>query len=253
MIFNLDNAQVLAEREHKVIYKADKFAVKMFDETFSKSDILNEALNHARVEETGLRVPALEDVEKINGKWAIVTEFIEGKTLTALAKENPDKTEEYLERFVDIQLEMHKDRAPMLNLLYDKLYRKIAECGLDASTRYDLHTRLESLPRHNKVCHGDLYPSNIIITPDDEAYILDWAHATQGNASSDAAMAYLNFCINGREKEAKLYLELFCKKSDTARQYVQKWLPIVAAAHLEKCNAKDREMLMSWIDVVDYE
>jgi tRNA A-37 threonylcarbamoyl transferase component Bud32 len=253
MIFNLDDAKVIARRENKVIYKYDGFAVKLFDDSFSKSDILNEALNHARVEETGLKVPALEDVEKIDGRWAIVSKFIEGKTLTELVKENPEKTEEYMERFVAIQLEMHKDRAPLLNPLYDKLYRKISECGLDASTRYDLHTRLESLPRHNKVCHGDLYPSNIIITPEDEAYILDWSHATQGNASSDAAIAYLNFSLRGKDKEAKLYLDMFCKMSDTARQYVQKWLPIVAAAHLEKCDDAERKLLMSWIDVVDYE
>lgn len=253
MNIDLSNAQVIARRENKVIYRYDKFAVKLFDESFSKADILNEALNHARVEETGLRIPALEEVEKIDGKWAIVTTFIEGRTLAELMRENPEKTEEYMDRFVDIQLNMHSDRAPMLNLLYDKLYRKISECGLDASTRYDLHTRLESLPRHNKVCQGDFNPSNIIITENDEAYILDWAHATQGNASSDAAVTYLCFSLRGKEREAKMYLDMFCKKSDTARQYVQKWMPIVAAARLEKSSDEEKKLLMSWIDVVDYE
>ncbi len=253
MNIDLSNAQVIARRENKVIYRYDNFAVKLFDESFSKADILNEALNHARVEETGLRIPALEEVEKIDGKWAIVTTFIEGRTLAELMRENPEKTEEYMNRFVDIQLNMHSDRAPMLNLLYDKLYRKISECGLDASTRYDLHTRLESLPRHNKVCQGDFNPSNIIITENDEAYILDWAHATQGNASSDAAVTYLYFSLRGKEREAKMYLDMFCKKSDTARQYVQKWMPIVAAARLEKSSDEEKKLLMSWIDVVDYE
>lgn len=253
MNINLDNAQVIARRENKVVYRVDNYAVKLFDESFSKADILNEALNHARVEETGLKVPALAEVEKIDGKWAIVTTFIEGKTLAELMKESPERIEEYMERFVNVQLEMHSGRAPMLNRLYDKLYRKISECGLDASTRYDLHTRLESLPRHNKVCQGDFNPSNIIITPNDEAYIMDWSHAVQGNASSDAAITYLYFALRGKEKEAKLYLDMFCKKSDTARQYVQKWMPVVAAAQLEKSSDEDKKLLMSWIDVVDYE
>lgn len=253
MNIDLSNAQVIARRKNKVIYKVDKYAVKLFDESFSKADILNEALNQARVEETGLKIPALEEVEKIDGKWAIITDFIEGKTIAELMKENPEKLEEYMNRFVDIQLEMHSGRAPMLNRLYDKLYRKISESGLDASTRYDLHTRLESLPRHNKVCQGDFNPSNIIITPDNEAYILDWSHATQGNASSDAAITYLYFSLRGKEKEAKMYLDLFCQKSDTARQYVQKWMPIVAAAQLEKSSDEEKKFLMSWIDVVDYD
>lgn len=253
MNINLENAQVIARRNNKVIYRVDNYAVKLFDESFSKSDILNEALNHARVEETGLKVPALVEVEKIDGKWAIVTDYIEGKTLAELMKENPEKLEEYMEKFVDIQLEMHADRAPMLNRLYDKLYRKISECGLDASTRYDLHTRLESLPRHNKVCQGDFNPSNIIIKEYGSYYIMDWSHAVQGNASSDAAITYLYFSLRGKDKEAKMYLDMFCKKSDTARQYVQKWMPIVAAAQLEKSTEEEKKLLMSWIDVVDYE
>ena len=43
-----------------------------------------------------------------------------------------------------------------------------------------LHTRLESMPKHNKVCHGDFNPSNVIITDDGTPYIIDWSHATQG-------------------------------------------------------------------------
>ena len=47
--------KILIERTNKRIYKSGKFVVKEFDSDFSKSDILNEALNQARVEETGLK------------------------------------------------------------------------------------------------------------------------------------------------------------------------------------------------------
>ena len=53
--------------------------------------------------------------------------------------------------------------------------------------------------------------------------------------------------------EAKKYLSLFCDKSNTAMQYVQKWMPIVAASQSVKGNETEREFLRSWIDVVDYE
>ena len=55
------------------------------------------------------------------------------------------------------------------------------------------------------------------------------------------------------KRTAKKYLDLFCKKSNTARQYVQKWMPIVAASQSVKGNEKEREFLLSWVDVVDYE
>jgi RIO-like serine/threonine protein kinase len=109
------------------------------------------------------------------------------------------------------------------------------------------------MPKHNKVCHGDFSPENIIVTDEGTAFILDWAHATQGNASADAARTYLLFCLNGKMDVAKRYLKLFCDKSNTAMQYVQKWMPIVAASQTVKGNEKEREFLNSWIDVVDYE
>lgn len=247
----LDN--IIAVRTSKTIYRDGDKAIKLFAEDYSKADILNEALNQARVEETGLNIPKILEVTKIDEQWAIVTQFIEGKTLTQLAKENPDKHDEYMELFVDLQIKVHSQKSPLLNKLKDKMNRKISETDFDATTRYELHTRLESLPKHNKVCHGDFNPSNIIISPDGTPFILDWAHATQGNASADVARTYLLFCLKGDEATAKQYLDLFCKKSDTAKQYVQKWMPIVAASQSVKGNEKEREFLTSWVNVVDFE
>ncbi len=245
--------KILAERKHKTIYQLDDKCVKVFDNDYSKADVLNEALNQARIEETGLNIPKILEVTTIDGKWAIISEFVKGKTLSQIMQENPDKKEEYLELLVDLQLEVHSKQCPLLNKLKDKMNRKISQTELDATTRYELHTRLEGMPKHKKVCHGDFNPSNIIITDDGTAYILDWSHATQGNASADAARTYLLFWLSGDENGAKKYLELFCKKSNTAKQYVQKWMPIVAASQSVKGNEKERELLLSWVDVVDYE
>lgn len=245
--------KVIAIRNDKTVYRDGDKVIKVFNEGYSKADILNEALNQARVEETGLNIPKLEEVTKIDGKWAIIIDYVPGKTLARLMEENPDKIDEYLEKFVDLQLEVQSKRAPLLNKLKDKMSRKISETDLDATTRYDLHTRLESMPKHNKVCHGDFNPSNIIISDNGTAYILDWSHATQGNASADAARTYLLFCLSGDTELAEKYLNLFCKKSDTAKQYVQHWLPIVAASQSVKGKPEERDFLLKWVDVVDYE
>ena len=248
---NMDT--VIATRPHKVIYRDGNTCIKAFDEHFSKADILNEALNHARIEQTGLNIPKLLGVNVVDGKWAIMTEFIEGKTLAQLMQENPEKKVEYLSFLVDLQLKMHALTCPMLNKLKDKMNGKISQTDLDATTRYELHTRLEAMPTHAKVCHGDFNPSNIVITADGTPYILDWAHATQGNASADVARTYLLFKLAGKDALAEKYLRLFCKKSDTALQYVQKWMPIVAASQSVKGNPAERELLLRWADVVDYE
>ncbi|MDD7186250.1 MAG: phosphotransferase [Clostridia bacterium] len=245
--------RVIAVRNHKTIYRDGDKCIKVFDADYSKADVLNEALNQARIEETGLNIPKVLEVTMVEGKWAIVSEYIKGKTLTQLMEENPDKKDEYIALLVDLQLEVLSKKCPLLNKLKDKMNRKISETKLDATTRYDLHTRLEGMPKHDKVCHGDFNPSNVIIAEDGTPYIIDWSHATQGNASADAARTYLLFWLGGDMNGAKKYLDLFCAKSNTAKQYVQKWMPIVAASQSVKGNEKEREFLLSWVDVVDYQ
>ena len=248
---NLD--RMIAVRNNKTVYRDGDRCLKVFQEDYSKADVLNEALNQARIEETGLHIPRILEVTMIDGKWTIVSDYIKGKTLAQHMQENPGEKEQYLNMFVGLQLEMHSKTCPMLTKLKDKMNRKICQTDLSATVRYDLHTRLEGMPKHNKVCHGDFNPSNIILAEDGTPYILDWSHATQGNASADAARTYLLFWLAGDIDGAKRYLDLFCEKSNTAKQYVQKWMPIVAASQLVKANEKEREFLYSWINVVDYE
>ena len=247
------NYEILAQRSKKVIYKDGDTVLKVFDSDYSKADILNEALNQARIEETGLNVPKLLEVSKIDGKWAIRLEYIPGKTLAKLMEENPDKIDEYLDLFVNIQKEIFSKEAPLLNKIKDKFNRKISASRFDATTRYELHTRLDSMKDHKKICHGDFTPSNIIITPGEDYYILDWSHVTQGNAAADAARTYMVFCLKGKDEVAEKYLNLFCKKTDTAKQYVQRWMPIVACTQSVKGNEEEQDFLDRWVNVVEYE
>ena len=244
---------LIFSRPDKKIYKNGDKLIKLFDSSYSKANILNEALNHARVEETDLNVPKIRSIEVVDGKWAIVLDYIEGETLQSLMKKHPEKQDEYLELFVDLQRTVLSKKVPMLNKLKDKMNGKISAAALDATTRYELHTRLDSMPKHNNLCHGDFNPSNIIITSDGTPYIIDWSHATQGNSSADVARSYLLFYLAGEEELANKYLKLYCKKSDTAIQYVQRWIPIVAASRLVKAPESEVEFLRGWIDVVDYQ
>ena len=245
--------KVIAVRTNKTVYRDGSLAIKVFNSDYSKADILNEALNQARAEETALHVPTLQEVTKVDGKWAIVSDYVEGKTLAQLMTDNPAKKTEYMNLFVDMQLQVQAQSSPLMTLLRDKMQRKISQSGLDATARYELHTRLEGMPKHRKLCHGDFNPKNIIIKEDGSAWVLDWAHATQGNASADAARTYLLFWLDGDITTADEYLTLFCKKSDTARQYVEKWIPIVAASQIVKGKPEEREFLLRWANVVDYE
>lgn len=245
--------KIIAVRTTKIVYRDGDTVLKVFNSDYSKADVLNEALNQARVEETGLNIPRVLEVFKPEGKWAIRFDYIEGKTLAQLMEENPDKRDEYLNLLVDLQMQVHSKKVPMLSKLKEKMHRKIDMTTLDPTTKYELKTRLEGMPTHDKLCHGDFNPSNIIIRPDGVPFIIDWSHATQGNASADVARTYLLFWLAGDIAGANKYLELFCEKSNTDPRYVQKWLPIVAASQSVKGRPQEREILLRWASVVEYE
>ncbi len=236
----------------KKLYRDGDKLIKSFDESYSKAGILNEALNQARVEETSLNIPKVLGVEVIEGKWSLMWEYVEGDTLEELMQKHPEKTDEYLDFFVDLQIKMSKENVPLLGHLRDKMHAKISASAFPATVRYDLHVRLDGLPRHRKLCHGDFQPSNVIIAKDGTPYIIDWSHATQGNGSADAARTYLLFKLQQKDDLAEKYLKLYCTKTDTAIQYVQRILPIVAASQSVKNKPEEAEFLAKWVNVCDW-
>ena len=248
----MELSNVIAVRDTKTVYRDGDKCIKVFNESYKKSQVLNEALNQSLVEETGVSMPGLLEVLMIDGKWSIVSEYVSGKTLAQLILENPEKKREYIEKLVDIQREIQSKSCPMLRKLKDKMNDKICQTSLNATTRYDLHARLESMPKHSKLCHGDLDTTNVLITDNGGYSVLDWSHATQGNASADAARTYLCFRLDGDVEGAEMYLDIFCEKNGTDKKYVQKWMPIVAASRLVKCAEKERDFLLAWADGEEY-
>lgn len=247
--------ELISKNATKSVYRDGDKAIKVFCKGFPKAEVLNEALISARVEEIGgIHIPTTLAVEvDADGCWAITKDFISGKTLKQLMEENPDKLDEYLNQMVDLQLTIHSKTCPLLNKLKDKMARQISEIEeLNPVNRYDLLTRLDSTPKHTKLCHGDFQPSNIIVTEDGTMFVLDWVHATQGNASADVARTYLLLCL-ADQTTADKYMDLFCKKTGTDKRYVQQWLPLVAAAQLTKKRPEEADLLQRWLNVCDYQ
>lgn len=244
---------LISSSETVDVYKKDNLAVKVFHEGAPKTLALYEALTHARVEETGLPVPKIHEVSVIENKWTIQMDLIEGVTLSEMIQKNPNEKDRYVELLLQLQLNVHQQRIPMLNKLEDKLHMQIQNLNcIDDVRRYELLTRLDSIKKHNKLCHGNFSPDNIIIDQKNKTFIVDWVAATQGNASADAGRTYLLLSLRFPEL-AEQYMNLFCQKTQTSKKYVQEWLPIVAAAQLAEGREEEKELLMRWIDVVDYE
>lgn len=244
--------KLLSKGKYNEVYKSGDLAVKVFNEDYKKEDVFTEALIAASVEPLDLNTPKIVEVSQIDGKWAIAMECVEGKTLSQLMEENPNDTDKYVDMMVDIQIDMFSKKCPSLRKLKSKMTDRINEAPIDDTKRFELLSRLENTPKHDKLCHGDFTPQNIIIDSKGQAHIIDWNHATVGNASADVARSYLWLSLYN-DKIADLYMNKFCEKTNTDKSYVQKWLPIVAAARLTKNISEEKELIDKWIDVVEFQ
>ncbi len=160
----------------------------------------------------------------------------------------------YLKEFVAIQCEIFSKTSERMGNLADKLDKQISASALPRETRYDLHMKLQSMPRGKALCHGDFNPTNVIITPNGDWRVIDWSHVRLGDPLADVARTYLLFWLSGRIAAAEKYLALASEALKAKIAEVQKWLPIVAAAESSKQqSAKNHELLVHWASVVDYE
>ena len=196
---SMELKNLISSSETVDVYRVGDMAIKLFKEGCRKTMPLYEALTHSRVEDTGLNIPIIREVSVINNRWAIQMDLIEGKTLADIMKEDPDHMDDYLNQMVDIQLEIHSKKVPKLSKLKDKLIRQINELDcIDDVKKYEMLTRLDSMPKHIKLCHGNFTPENIIIN-DKGTYVVDWVAARQGNASADVAKTYLLLSLQSKD------------------------------------------------------
>lgn len=105
------------------------------------------------------RPKALEVSEVAGEGWGLLTEKVPGVTLADKMAAEPAKFYEYLEQFVDLQVEIHAERSPLLNRQRDKYARMINGLQhINATTRYNLMERLDGMKKEFQICHGDFNP-----------------------------------------------------------------------------------------------
>ena len=243
---NLD--RVIAVRTKKTIYRDGDRCIKVFCADYNKAAIFTEASNHVRIEETDLSIPKVLEVTNMDGKWAIVTEYIRGKTVEQLILEHPENKAVYYRALADLQNCIHKKDCPYLYRLKDELNQKINVSELSATTRYNLHDFLENTAKGMAICHGDFSPSNVILAEDGVYYTIDWTLASCGNHLADVAQTYIMFWLNSSYEDAELYLDLYCGESHEDKERVYDWLPVIGAAMSVRRPLNERRILLECVN-----
>ena len=245
---SIDADRIIAIRTDKIVYRDGNTVLKVFDPSYSTADIFNEALNQARIEETGFPVPKIMEILKLDGKWAIRREYAEGTTLERLMLEKRSNLDSYLDLFTDVQREIFALKARQLNRQKHKLAQRISRAPIPQEKRELLLESLFTLPDGNATLHGDFIPSNLVLLPQGGYCVLDWTHVTEGNEHEDVARTYIQLLRRFDESTAERYLGLYLGKSGARRADVFTWMASATAALLALCRPSERGFYLGKLD-----
>lgn len=241
------NGKPIATGNTAAIYLHENKAIKIFRDHLPASVPVYEAHKQQLAYDSGLRVPEVLEVTMIEGKQALVMEYVKGKTLGQLVMEDREQAEYYMGLSIDTQMEIHNKKIESLEPMKEKLARQIQSVGcLDDEMKAALLEKLGSMTFESRLCHGDFHLYNLILTHDGIS-IIDWVDASSGDIRADVYRSYLLYSQVSVEL-AEMYVKLYSEKSGLGKEEIFAWAPIVAAARLaEKVTTEDENRLMEII------
>ena len=236
-----------------MVYRGGNLVYKVFDRSFPKADILNEALNQARIEETGLPIPGISKCKRDGtGRMDHCSGIYQRKDHGAADEGGAGEPESVFRTVCRSAPPCSQQAVTALNKLREKLDRQISTCeALSPNTRFIIRGRLDSMPKHACVLHGDFNPGNIIVSEDGTCHP-GLVSCDAGNASADATNTYL-LTLEDAETADQYSETLLQKESKTAKHYVQQWLSIAAASRKTKGIPEEEKLLNHWLNVLEYE
>ena len=237
----------IGEGNTAVIYLDEGKIVKVFKDHLPDTESAYEANKQRFAYACGLPVPKVLDVTKIDGKQAIIMEYIEGKTIGELFFEDMERAEYYIGLSIDIQQKIHQMRAESLEPMSEKIQRHLKDSSLDEFQKEILIKKLNSMTYENRLCHGDFHLLNLIMSGG-KVTIIDWVDASAGDIRADVCRTYLLYSERSIDV-AELYLRLYCEKSGLVKEDILQWSPILAGARLtENVTTESREHLLAIVN-----
>ncbi len=164
------------------------------------------------VHAAGLPVPMTEGVVEVDGRPGIVFERIEGASMWERMKASPSDLPSLAGNLVDLQVELHA--AISVDGLPDLTARLRSKMGdaeqLSPAERREaldlLGHLLADLPSASALCHGDVHPANILMSPRG-MIIVDWFDAANGQPVADYARSSLLMRPSASAMSGKSHLD----------------------------------------------
>jgi uncharacterized protein (TIGR02172 family) len=251
--------------------------LKLFYDWFGLENIEKEARTSRAVHGSGLPTPAVGEIIRVNERNGLVYERVYGISMFKMFQRRPWNAFRYGWRMAELQVALHTSTIPAdLPSQRQILENNICHAeALPAPLRLKALAALETMPDGDRLCHGDFWPSNILLTAKGEI-IIDWFRASRGNPLADLARTtnlvlgftgthqiQRPFLTFGSTKTSQIknslfqvfcricypaYIKFYFKLCPGGEAEYRRWLPIVAAARLSDNIPELEKMLVVQVE-----
>ena len=178
--------------------------LKWFRSGWPRQDAEAEAGRTRSARRAGLSVPATEEVIEVQGRLGIVFERVDGPSMLQELLRFPWPVARSARLLADLQVGLHRQRAPELPPRKAVMARRIREVALPAEAKGEVLQILEGLPDGDRLLHGDFHPGNVLLSPRGPV-IIDWMDAMRGDPLADLARTLLLIDQGGRRDAGWLF------------------------------------------------
>jgi thiamine kinase len=196
---------------------------------------------------SGAPVPRFLGMETVAGRAASVWQRIDGPSLWQQIVDRPGRSARFGATLADLQEQLFSLVPPVaLPPQRDRLATKIrlAAATIDR-THADVLALVPPARGGARLCHGDLHPSNVILSPDGPM-LVDWFDASRGDPIADVARSCLILLADGAETPAHLpgadrvtlerltaaYLARVREHRDVDDELLARWQAVSAVARM---------------------
>jgi aminoglycoside phosphotransferase (APT) family kinase protein len=220
-----------------------------------------EARYTAAVHDAGAPAPRFLGIETIGGRAASIYERVHGRSMWEHMLERPDQVRAHTRTLAELQAALFLLVPPVsLPALRDRLSCKIGRAA--ALVDPSLVAALDLLPSSatSRVCHGDLHPGNIIMSPSGPV-LIDWFDAARGVELADVARTSLLMSARAHgtrgpshlpgshpqllELARRSYLEAITQVVEPRPIDLRRWEAVVAVARIAEGIATEA-LLAIW-------
>ena len=202
---SIEGCKVIGKGATGTVYKIDNdTVVKVYTgkdtlETIKhETDMAKIAFVH------GIPTAISYDIVKVGEQYGSVFEMLNAKTFNDLMIENPDKSEELVNKYVDFIKLFHEKEVPS-NILPSAKEQYLTYANLtyhagifDYEIFQKVYKLISSMKDNNHLLHGDFHLKNIMVVGD-ELMIIDMDTLSHGNGIFDLAGLYTAYILFERD------------------------------------------------------